>query len=518
MTFAWAIVPIGLAFVLSPLGASGQATPTPSPSPAPAATPAPAFSYEGHVRAYYFTRQNCSGYSSNPCVPDTSSSISGTYKSLNQAAFNAAITLHGAYSFAHSPWSLRATYVYANPLGVNGPCDFPANYGNGGACQQYPSENNNYRSTDTTLPPFTLSTLAEAYVLYKNAQLDVTAGDQLFSSPWAGPSDSRIKAAYYQGFDAQYRFARDWTIGVSRMTQWENRTSSNFNKSNLIVPLGSDGSIVNPTTGFLLLKTSYTHGSSFNAGLDYYQFYDIASLLWFETKLTWARTSTLKPYIAIQFGSESNAGRSLAGKINSGVLGAEIGASLGPNVDVTVGYDQLPWRSATVALPAGVECKNNVISGSAPTGGTGYWLPTGGTPNCVKAAAGTAIVYYGGIASPYTDSYSSSPLFTTSESQDMAERRSAGNSAALTVTIRSTNKQIRAIVTRTLDNFTNGAGAETTWGTGIDVEYYFNKVGDGPYRGLSLRNRWKQRTQTYTQLWGGTPLFNYSRVQFEYNF
>ena len=37
-------------------------------------------------------------------------------------------------------------------------------------------------------------------------------------------------------------------------------------------------------------------------------------------------------------------------------------------------------------------------------------------------------IEYGGWASPYTDNYDSDPLFTTSVTQGMADRRAAGSS------------------------------------------------------------------------------------------
>jgi hypothetical protein len=489
---------------------------TPTPSPKPAAD-TPNFTYNGSVRSYYFTRQNCSGYPSNPCVPNSKSSIPGTYKTLNQAAFNTALLLHGDYRFKGSHWHAGATYIYANPLGVNGPCSPPSNYASLGQCSQYP-ENNNYLSSDTTLPGFILSTLAEAYVQYRGERLNAIAGDQLFTSPWAGPSDSRIKAAYYEGIDANYSFGKRWSIGVSRMTQWENRTSSNFNKSNLVVPLAPDGSIANPTTGFLLLQSSYRIDPQISARAQYYSFYEIASLLWLEGRWSWAPASPLKPSIAVQFGRETNAGTSLVGNINSSVAGASLGARFWRTVDVSLNYDYLPWRRAVAVLPHGVTCTNHVISSSTPTGGTGYWLPIGGTPNCVPGTDNTATIYYGGIASPYTDSYNRSPLFTTAESQDVVERRSAGQSARLIVTVSTNNRKLRVILARALDDFNNGAGSAWLWGTDVEVEYYFNPVTTDRYHGLSLIERWAQRTQSNTELFGGIPLFIYNRVQLEYTF
>ncbi len=417
------------------------------------------------------------------------------------------------YLLPHSHWSVAGTYVYADPLGLNGACSSPGNYGAGEPCSQYP-ENNNYRSQDTTLPAFQLSTLAEMYVKYDDSRLSASLGDLWYDSPWAGPSDSRIKAAYFQGLDAKYAFGgHHWSVDAARITEWENRTSSNFNKSNLIVPLAPDGSIAHPTSGFFELGASYANGSQFHASADEYSFYDIASLLWIEAKWSPAK-APLHLYGGIQFGAEHNVGSSLVGTVDSTVFGVQLGAEVARNVALSISFDSLPWRRAEAVLPAGTSCKSHVLSG----GGVSFWLPTGGTPNCIPGPGTNATLFYGGFASPYTDSYSTSPLYTTAISQDVVERRSAGNSIRVSATIHTNDRRLRIILARALDDYSNGAGAEATWGTDVDVEYYLSPLNADDFRGWSIRNRWEQRTQTYTQLWGGTPLFVYNRVELEYRF
>ena len=59
-------------------------------------------------------------------------------------------------------------------------------------------------NSDDTLPGFTLSTFDEAYVAYKAYGFAGTLGNQLFRSPWANPSDSRLKPAAFSGADLAY--------------------------------------------------------------------------------------------------------------------------------------------------------------------------------------------------------------------------------------------------------------------------------------------------------------------------
>jgi len=469
---------------------------TATPAPKPTATPEP-FSYNGYVRAFYFTRQNATAYPK------------GTGQ-LNQASFNAAVKLHGEYRFGATPWTAGATYVYANPLGQNDMCDDVANYGAGGTCQQYPSANNNDKMSDTTLPGYTLSTLGEAYLQYKDTYVNGKIGDQLFTSPWANPSDSRVKPVFFQGLDANVVVAPGWSVGVSRMLQWESRVSSDFNRSTLLPgSLAANGSIAHPTSGFLLLKGSFAHASDFVANLNFYQFYDYASLMWVDGKWYPSPRSPFKFFVAGQFGSEKSSGSAISGLVDSQMVGAQLGASLGKNVDVTLGFNTAPWHSKDIAA----------ASCAAAQSASGLFLPTAGSPICQALGGGTYRIFYGGMASPYTDSYATDPLFSSSFSQTMVDRRAAGDGIKVAATYQTTNKRFKAILSQAWIDYSNGSGANaTTAETNVDLTYFFNNVGKGAYHGFQLRHRYADRDIRNTLLYGGLPVFKYNRTQLEYDF
>jgi hypothetical protein len=254
------------------------------------------------------------------------------------------------------------------------------------------------------------------------------------------------------------------------------------------------------------------------ADLDYYAFANIANFVWADGKYTWK--SPIKPFVALQLGSEKSSGAAVIGTIDSEVYGIQGGVSVSPNVDLTIGYDGVPQKSTTVTLPAGVTCASTKNQISVKAGTTfPYYLPSGGTTNCFNNGNGTATIYYGGLASPYTDSYATDPLFTTSISQGMADRRSPGDSVKFAATFTSNNKRFKALVSRALYSYGNGtSGVSPTQETDLDGQYFFNKVGKGPYKGFSFRERYAERTQAYTASFGGTPLFKYNRTQLEYDF
>jgi outer membrane OprD family porin len=478
----------GLALALLQIAAAGA-----DPAPAPKVTPTPnPFSYSGQVRAYYFTRQNASAYPK------------GTGQ-LNQTSFNTSLKLHGEYVFARN-LTAGATYVLVNPLGANGPCNNTANYGPGGGCQQYPTSNNTFKMSDTTLPGYAMNALAEAWLQYKDKLWYAKVGTQLLNTPWAGPSDSRLKPSFFEGADVKYAIAPGWSLGLARMIQWQARNQSDFNKSTLLT-IKSDGTIA-PVTGFLLGTLTYKHGSTFTGALNYYQFYDIANLLWLEGRWTDPH-SPMKPYFGLQLANESSNGKALVGMIDNQTIGAQIGASLGRNVDVAISYDHIPWKSKDVSA----------ASCGAAQSASGLFLPTGGTPICQTLPSGLFRIFYGGIASPYSDSFATDPLYTGEFSQTMVDRRSAGDSYKIAATFQPNDKRFKAILSRTIFNYGNGAGSEKTYENNIDVTWFFNKVpSNGPYRGLSLRHRYAERTLSNTVLFGGLPLFKYNRTQLQFDF
>ncbi len=502
-----------------------------SPVPTPTGTPN-RLKYDGYVRGYYFTRQNATGFG----LPQTK-------HVLNQASFNAAVSLHAAYQFS-SKWSIGGTYLYANPF--NGCATAADQLQHGGPCSgktfsiAQPSRTN----PDNTLPAFALNTLYEGYVQYVDAKFKVKAGNQVIKTPWANASDTRLKPVAFQGADANYTFSRQWSGEVTYMDRFEGRTDSAFLNSTLLTATsiadasGAGSNLLLPefsaraSSGFGYARIGYAD-RQLVANAHFYSFADIANAEWFDAK--WVQQDNArKPFIALQAGNEDNAGASFIGKINSQVVGIQAGITLVRNVDLTIGFDYIPQKSEPYpsGLPAGTTCTAvpaqppvKTPAGNAIVVATGstpfmYFLPTGGTPNCVlDAKTGVATVYYGGWASPYTDSYATDPLFTTSISQGMVDRRSAGTSGKIAATWYADEHQFRFIGSFALYAYGNAVtGVSPAHETDLDATYFFNKVGSGPYRGLSLRYRYVDRDQAFTQFYGGLPVFKYNRVQVEYAF
>lgn len=534
-----------------PALASAQTAASPAPKATvaqaePVATPTPnPFTWTGTFRSYYFTRQNASN---NPGT-QFNFSPGAKYNSngVNQATLNSSIDLHADYHFAGGGWYVGGSYFYANPL--SGPCTPASTHAKGKPCVSQTPPNTN---PDDTVPGFALSTFPEAYLGFKGYGVNAKLGDQLFSSPWAGPYDgTRLKPEAFQGADVAYTLGDAWTVEAADMLQFENRTSNSFQSNTLLTsfPAGGGGMAGNiyveggggiTTDGFFYGKVGYApKGSPYALDGYVYAVSDLLNMWWFDGKYTFAQNK-INPYIALQGGFENNSGTSYVGKVRSSDIGVQIGANVTPNVLLTAGFDSIPWQTDNIVLPKGVTCSNSTYQISAKGATLAYFLPGNGGSSgqagvCFTQPNGSTDVYYGGWASPYTDNYATDPLFTTTITQGMADRRAPGTSWKVAATFTSTNKRWVVIAADAWYNYGNALVAENTNEWNLDGQYHFSPVTAGRYRGLLLRYRYAQRSESNTycgaagascppgaaigsSFLGGLPLFKYNRAQLEYDF
>jgi len=508
---------------------------------APKATPDP-FQWRGQIRAYDFTRQNA--YSG------PGGSIYGAPAptgKLNQQSFSASVGLHGDYTFGSSGFNVGATYLYANPFSgctsavshLTPPCFYSS------STNPAQKTNPNFLNPDDTLPGFEMSTLYEAYAQYKSDQFFLKAGDMVSpgTQVWTPASDSRLKPAAYQGAYGTYAFDKMWTLEVGDYWEWECRTCSAFDSQTLITSStkypypGASGlttlyynpalnGVNNSGVAFGRIGYAGPKSSPLTANLSYWSFNNISNLWWLDAKYPFAGKT--HPFVALQAGSESNQGTAIVGKISSGVFGLQAGLNLLQNVTLTAGFDTIPVKTDTLTAAqmasGGVTCGafNTVSVAKGQTASNinfPYWLPSGGTGNCSVNSNGTTNIYYGGLASPYTDSYATDPLFTTELTQGMVDRRSPGTSYKLQLTFTSDDRRFVSYINEAWFDYNNGAYANGTVETDFDALYYFKPLPkSGPYHGFSFRYRYGNRTQnTFT---GGSPvgLFVYNRFQAQYDF
>ncbi len=450
-----------------------NATPLPTRTQAPQAmqTVAPnGLLVSGTLRAYDFDRQNGPQNASN----------------TNESSINFGAFLHGDYRLSDTPLHLGVSYFGAYPFGQNGGDSY--------------IELHNHNA-DNTLPGFPMSTVPEAYARYNDKYFSFTVGDQVINYAWAPASDTRLKPSAFQGAEFNWNIGPSITVGLSRMIAFESRTQSTFTRNTLITASDA-GATTNPTqdtAGFLREYIDYKAGG-LTARVENYDFYDIANLVFGDMKYSFAPRSELMPFIAAQYVSEANTGRAVLGAIANNTIGVQFGVNPVKSVAFSFGMDSAPTLYRDVAASTAAIASQ-------------YFEPSGGTPFIAARAPGLYRVAYGGIASPYTDTYTSDPLFTTSISQGMIERRSGGTSFKATLQYKSATKQLVITGSEAYYDYSDELGVNNTYELDGDVIYFFNHVGAGPYKGLSFRERLADRTQPTIPY-----NFKYIRTQLQYDF
>ena len=468
--------------------AETPATPAPKATPAPATNP---LKTSGTIRAFYFTRTN------------RNSNVLGAPQGVpNAAAFSLGGKYHAEYQFAKTPWTVGATYYGATPLGTTG-------------------TNPGFNPTvDNTLPGYELSTLGEMYLQYKNKYVEGKTGKMQINTPWAGPSDSRIVPSLFQGTYFQGNFTPTVTAGVMYMARFKSRVTSAFNSNTLLtscntinptgkVPylgknVGVPGDPCNAqqtTKGFLAFYgTKKFANSGLVANVYNYQIYDIENLLHIDAKYNYAPKSPANPYMAVQYIAENDIGRALLGTIHNHTYGFQVGASLSKNIDGALSYNNMPQT---------VNITNNCTSSVGGVFG-------GVKGQAVAGSPGFNYCYGGSVASPYSDSYATDPLFTTTISQGLADVHKPGSGIKGALTLQTNNHRWKAIIAQAFYSYglPVAGGTDNRSETNVDVQYFFNAVDPKkPYHGLSIRHRYADRIQT------GNPFdFKYNRTQLEFTF
>ncbi|GAC1424867.1 MAG: hypothetical protein NVSMB5_19040 [Candidatus Velthaea sp.] len=506
---------ITLSIFAAPLGVRAEEPPSPTPSVTPAGIPsgAPARTPERRPGAQSSDAAKGQGLQIRG-LPDLR--ISGTIRAYdlnrvnqpkfqgnnpNREAFNFGGGLRADYSFGKSGFTAGGAFWGAYPFGVNGPPAITKN-------------NRLNNGIDNSLPGFDLETF-EYYVKFANKTVNATVGNQLINKLWEPASDSRIKPALYQAFDSTFKTGQ-FAIGVTRITRFERREQSLFDQGTLLTSATSA-----PTSGAWRYNVVWTPSKRFTGLAEKNDFLNIASLVYVEGRYQIDPASRFAPYVAAQFAGERQTGRAYLGLIDNQTTGVQIGFTPVKRLQFAAGADYAPWNYATI----------NAASLTAATAAAGrtYFLPGGGTGQYANLSAppayatigqvgpGSYRVAYGGIASPYTDSYATDPLYTTSLTQGVVDRRSAGVSLKGALTYTSANKALVALASEAFYNYDTQFARNRASEFDADVTYNFNRVRSGAYRGLALRERLGIRQQPFFP--NSAPgHFTYLRHQLQYTF
>lgn len=376
-------------------------------------------SVSGNLRMYYFTRGN----------------------SGNQPGTTNAFSLGGSLHADTVSWygiSAGATFYDASALGLNDP-----------------------NASDTSLPAKDVTAIGEAYLQYRNPLFGLLkGGNQLYKSPWANPSDSRIIPATFQGVSYESPKVDGLQLSVARMFQWKNRTASGFSRTNQYSATGADN------LGFLSASIAFNH-KPVKGAVWYYRFYNIADMVYLDGKATLPAWGGSHSFVGAQYVNETDSGAALLGHVDTQVYGLLAGVGYG-GLTLSIGYDHITSNPA--------------------------------------AFAG------GDIVTPYTQGYATDPLYTTSMTQGAVEQKAAGDSWKVKAVWWGFAHSVRAIASYAryhVNRFSHPGQTAGPWEADTDLTYFPG----GSFKGLSLRDR------VGVFSYSGAPRpFVYNRVMVQYSF
>lgn len=386
----------------------------------------------------------------------------------NQSATNFLAGIHAEYGLG-SGLSLGASYYGAYPFGTNG----------------RNAQFNNL--ADNSLPASSLSAFPETYLKFANKRFAATVGNQFLNEKWESASDSRLLPAAYQGITASYKISPQLSISADRVIRFEPRTASLFGRYTLltapILGVGNGVKQETDTSGALAAHLKYA-GKYITALAEDYSFYDIGNLQYLEARGNLG-TKGAKPFINLQYVGEQNVGRSILGRINAHTFGAQLGANVTSNLLATVAYNGSPTQTSAT--------KSGIFNAGT--------------------LSGSPLFAYGSIASPYSSGYVTDPLFTSGLTDGTIEDRSTRAFKAV-LTYTTDDKRLVFYATRAYFENVGYNNNDTRYETDADVTYLFNKVGKGPYKGLSIRQRYGVRNSPNEKNFS----FQQARTQIQYSF
>ncbi len=367
----------------------------------------------------------------------------------------------------------------------------------------------------------------------------------LFNTPWANPSDSRLKPAAFQGADLAYTAFGNWT---SKAPIW---SSSRIARARSLPHKPADELSGRQSRTALkhrgprrqrhkyqrlrLRQARLCVGAGgFSANAYYYGVDDHREHCVVRRKYTFGG-STWAPFIALQGGSESNNGQSYIGKVNSQNFGAQIGANLTKNLLLTVGYDSdsLAYR---LGLPAEERnLQQRQLSDIATSGDNARIFLAEQRAAMLHESERHDASILRRLGEPVHRRICDGSVLYHKPSQGMTDRRAPGNSEKVMLTFTSTNKRWAFYASDAWYNYGNALAPKIrTSGTStvsITSAPFGQRAIHGSAAPVSLRPATLSNTfcgasgtdcpggatvgSTYL---GGLPLFKYNRAQLEYDF
>jgi hypothetical protein len=401
----------------------------------------------GQLRGYYFRRDYA------------------TAATVNASAF----ALGGLFNYRTPTFlggfSLGASYFTANALDTHSPD--PARI-------------------DTTLSGTgnSINALGEAFLQYTRHRLLLRVGDQLLNTPWAGASDARMIPATYQAAYGSFSPTAGLTLEALRILRYKGRTADGYFKdNNYYAPTWNGDSSYGGTSnlpadapgagGTAAFGIRYAADGLKSTGW-YYDFSNFAHLLYAQADETLPLASSVRPFAGAQVVREWARSNIFA------ATGARFFGQPGTAVD-----------NLTLGAVAGLEGDGASLSVSYDR----------------MRSEGAGALGGGVLISPYTASYVTDPLYTSSMIRGLVEL-GPGSAWKVMGSERAFHGEL---------SLTASFAEYRTEFIGDDSETYLDVIylPPGWLKGLSLRNRLEIGNGPVNP---GKRHFIYERVMVAYSF
>ena len=349
----------------------------------------------------------------------------------------------------------------------------------------------NPKRVDTTLmgPTDSVTALSQAYLQYKNSWVMARAGYQYLNTPFMGNSDGRLLPNSYEALSAVFTPVAGWNILAIRELSYKSRTSTDYFNDNNYYPNAYQGDSLyggnqslpltaRQTSGTWALGSTYVNGGLKAQGW-YYDFRQFARLGYVDGSYVFKTGTGFDPVIGLQALSENGGGsdnvlvqnktklNGIAGtKVKSRVWGADVGVVI-PNGRFDIMYNKIEQESGSV-------------------------------------------IGSGAVVSPFTASFATDPLYTTSMIRGLVEAGPGhATKAKFAYDLFDKRVQLVAAYAKYTTDF-NGSFHDTYF----DIIYNF----DGFMKGFQIRDRWEKSSGGINNLNPGNKPFTYNRVMLSYKF
>lgn len=188
-----------------------------------------------------------------------------------------------------------------------------------------------------------LEVLGEAYLKATLYDTALTIGRQKVNTPFANPGDAFMIPFTFEGASVINNSIENLTLEADLLNTIKNRNSDEFvdvgkfSTSRYGVPQEN-------TSGTLILGAKYKiENSKLQAW--YYDFDDLFTTAFLQANHSFSEIANLKPFVAAQFGSQTDSGKELLGKVDTKLYGVQGGAGLG-KAKLTLAYNSVSEKNS----------------------------------------------------------------------------------------------------------------------------------------------------------------------------